>query len=99
MAYISELAPGVDDSEVLALAVAEGRLLLTFDRDFGRLIFREGKAPPAGVIYLRFAVHEPVQPADRVLRLIEQASEILEGRYVVVGGEAVRIRPLPESKR
>ena len=35
-------APGSSDVDVLAIAEAENRILLTFDRDFGELAFRAG---------------------------------------------------------
>jgi len=41
--------PGLPDEEVLATAVAERRILITNDRDFGDLIFRQHH-PHAGVI-------------------------------------------------
>lgn len=33
-------APGADDMEVAEWATRESRLLITFDRDFGELVFR-----------------------------------------------------------
>ena len=44
--------PGLVDADVLAIARAEGRILITDDRDFGDLVFRHGH-PHAGVIDLR----------------------------------------------
>ena len=38
VAYGSEDAPGAKDYEVLAGAVDEKRIILTFDRDYGELI-------------------------------------------------------------
>lgn len=35
VASIAETNPGLPDAEVLAIASAEGRTLLTFDKDFG----------------------------------------------------------------
>lgn len=34
--------PGISDKEIVVLANQENRLILTFDRDFGHLIFKEG---------------------------------------------------------
>lgn len=44
---------GITDQEVMQIAMREGRTIVTFDRDYGELIFRRGYRPPAGVIYLR----------------------------------------------
>ena len=38
------------DREVLARAGAEGRVLVTFDRDFGTLAFKRGVSAPAGIV-------------------------------------------------
>ncbi len=37
-----EVAQGADDEEVMRLARREGRILLTEDKDFGRLAYAEG---------------------------------------------------------
>lgn len=58
------------DDEVLALAVREGRTLITQDRDFGELVFRRGY-PHAGIIYLR------VQPLDIHL-LLARMDDLLQ---------------------
>jgi predicted nuclease of predicted toxin-antitoxin system len=47
--YIAEVAPRASDAEVLRLARDEARLLLTDDKDFGDLVFRQNW-PVAGVV-------------------------------------------------
>lgn len=37
--YVAEMSPGIMDEEVLVLARDENTLLLTADKDFGKLIF------------------------------------------------------------
>ena len=46
------IAPGIEDSEVLDLSVSKDSILITSDKDFGELIFKEGQSS-AGVIFLR----------------------------------------------
>lgn len=36
---ITEESPGISDDRILARAVAEERIILTFDRDYGELIY------------------------------------------------------------
>jgi predicted nuclease of predicted toxin-antitoxin system len=38
---VTELSPGLKDREVLDLAGREGRIIATFDKDFGELVVRE----------------------------------------------------------
>jgi len=51
-----DYAASIPDVQVLALARAEQRTLITNDRDFGELRFLHGH-PPAGVLYLRLGTH------------------------------------------
>jgi predicted nuclease of predicted toxin-antitoxin system len=46
VAWVRTAAPGMVDPDVLAWAVREGRILLTFDKDFGELARASG-LPPA----------------------------------------------------
>src|SRR6266478_3220435 len=39
--YCAEISPGAQDTEWLAVAYSEGRLILTSDKDFGELVFRD----------------------------------------------------------
>jgi predicted nuclease of predicted toxin-antitoxin system len=41
--YVAEQEPGITDDDVLNLANQGNSLLLTADKDFGELIFRQGK--------------------------------------------------------
>ncbi len=50
---IAESHSGVDDTVVLALAREQDRSLVTFDRDYGELLFAKSHAPPPAVILLR----------------------------------------------
>jgi predicted nuclease of predicted toxin-antitoxin system len=45
-----ELAPGTPDPEVLSHARQHGQILITFDRDFGELVYHRGSAVPPGII-------------------------------------------------
>jgi predicted nuclease of predicted toxin-antitoxin system len=95
VASMSEDAPGSKDADVLLRAVREARILLTFDRDYGELIYRLGLAAPAGVVYLRLIPSTPEEPAEQLLRLMAVPGLSLEGRFTVVERGQVRQRPLP----
>ena len=52
VAAVAEGKGGLTDPEVLALAVTELRWIVTFDRDYGELIFaRVLAAPPAVILF------------------------------------------------
>ncbi|MEO8769829.1 MAG: DUF5615 family PIN-like protein [Ferruginibacter sp.] len=54
--------PGIKDSEIMSIAIKEERTIVTFDRDYGELIFRHNYKPEKGVIYLRLDEYEPHEP-------------------------------------
>jgi predicted nuclease of predicted toxin-antitoxin system len=87
--------PGATDVTVLSVARSEGRLLLTFDKGFGELIYRAGEAPPPAVVYLRFVPASPAEAATVFLGLVDLAEIDLNGRFTVVTRSQVRQRPLP----
>ncbi|MCX7839148.1 MAG: DUF5615 family PIN-like protein, partial [Anaerolineae bacterium] len=39
--YVAEMKPGISDDSVLALANQEPAILLTADKDFGEMVFRQ----------------------------------------------------------
>ncbi len=53
VASTAEESPGASDETVLQRAIAENRIVLTFDKDFGELAFRRGLPASCGVILLR----------------------------------------------
>lgn len=59
LCWIAESSPGADDEAVLVQSIAEGRVLLTFDKDFGKLAFRLGRQASCGIILLRPRLRSP----------------------------------------
>ena len=92
---VAEIMPGASDVAILELARSESRLLVTFDRDFGELIYRRGQSVPPGVVYLRFIPHNPDEPATVLRSLLAHSAIELERRFTVVSRDQVRQRPLP----
>lgn len=89
--YIAEKDAGISDYEVLDLANREESLLLTADKDFGELVFRQRKIT-CGVLLIRLAGLTPERKAEIVVGTInEHVSELLNAFSVVTIG-AIRIR-------
>ncbi|MCU0542381.1 MAG: DUF5615 family PIN-like protein [Oscillatoriaceae cyanobacterium Prado104] len=95
VASVSEDAPGIEDADVLARAADEQLVILTFDRDYGELIYRLRMRSPRGVIYLRFRPHTPEEPASVLLNLLQMEGLQFEERFTVVDRDRIRQRPLP----
>ena len=60
LAWIKELSPSADDDTVLATSLAERRVFVTFDKDFGEMAFRHGKTATCGVVLLRPRLRHPI---------------------------------------
>jgi predicted nuclease of predicted toxin-antitoxin system len=89
---VEQLPPGTADRIILDRARTEQRVLVTFDRDFGELIFRAGEAAPAGLLYLRFEPASPTEAADVLQSLFAHAEIQIEGFLTVVDRDRVRQR-------
>lgn len=89
-----ELAPGTPDPEVLSHARRHGQILITFDRDFGELVYHRGSAVPAGIVYLRLSPADPEEAGRVLLALFALEDLLLEGRFTVVDTDRIRQRPL-----
>jgi predicted nuclease of predicted toxin-antitoxin system len=85
--------PGAPDDGVVALAVAEARVLITEDKDFGELAFQQG-LHPAGVIRLALPRELPAEKAQRLVETLHAHVGLVQGNMLVVEPARVRSRPL-----
>jgi predicted nuclease of predicted toxin-antitoxin system len=83
---------GILDSEVIAYAISEDRTILTFDRDYGELIFKKGFRPQAGVIYLRWENFQPNEPGEYLIELFKSKEIHFESTLTVIGLDHIRQR-------
>ena len=95
--WIREAAPGSSDTAVLARAREENRLLITFDKDFGELVFRRGAKASLGIVLFRIAQPSAAVIATRVA-VILASREDWAGNFSVVEEFAVRMRALPDEQ-
>ena len=94
--WIHEITPGINDVLVLARATTEGCTLITFDKDFGELVFRLGLNAPSGIILIRILTPPPV--VGQTITSILDSQMDWTGHFSVIRDENdIRIRPLPNS--
>lgn len=62
--------PSILDSEVMLIAIKEERAILTFDRDYGELIFKHNYKPENGVFYFRLEEFEPIEPGQIIEKIL-----------------------------
>ncbi len=84
--------PSIMDSEIMNIAINEGRTILTFDRDYGELIFRYNYKPEKGVIYLRLAEYKPHEPGLIVEGILTDIDIDLTRALTVIDKTGIRQR-------
>lgn len=92
--WVAEVAPGVSDRRVMEMAAAEGRHILTADKDFGELVYHSGSLVQVpGVILLR--PHWQDLRADvGVEGLVAVLANHKRGHFTVIERDRVRVRPM-----
>jgi predicted nuclease of predicted toxin-antitoxin system len=61
---------GITDKQVIEFAEKEQRTIITFDKDYGELIFKYGNKPSQGVIYLRLEEYGPAEPGKIIENIV-----------------------------
>ena len=92
---IRETSPGISDADVLALAVNHALVLVTFDRDYGELIYRQKLEPPVSIIYFRTLPVNPLEISETVISLLQEP-ESVNGAMLVVTHQGIRRRYFPK---
>ncbi len=62
--------PGISDELVMNIAIEEGRTIVTYDSDYGELIFKYGYKPNAGVIFIRQQPSDPLETAGIIEKIL-----------------------------
>lgn len=96
VAWIRTDSPGAADEAVLARAIAEDRVLLTFDKDFGELAFRHGLPATCGIILLRITAASSREAAEKVTTALAGRTD-WSGHFAVIDDRRIRMRVLPSQ--
>ncbi len=88
---VSESMPQAIDADILQRAITEERIVITNDKDFGDMVFRD-RCAHKGVVLLRLS-DDLVETRLRVLAaVLAEHVEKLAGHFVVATEENIRIR-------
>jgi predicted nuclease of predicted toxin-antitoxin system len=91
--HIGIIDPSITDEEVMKLAIEQKRVIITFDRDYSILVFKDGYRPP-GVIYLRLQEYVPAYPGEFIHHLIDSGEYEFEGQFTVAKENNIRQRKI-----
>ncbi|MBI3467743.1 MAG: DUF5615 family PIN-like protein [Planctomycetes bacterium] len=88
---VADLMPQADDADILAKASQEDRIIVTNDKDFGKLVFHSGQAH-AGAILLRLRDESAANRVRVLQRVLQQCGEALAHCFVVAREGQIRVR-------
>ena len=91
---VSESFSGAEDEAIIGLAVREERILITEDKDFGRLVYPRLRES-SGVILIRYPANARRAMPQTILNLISEKQDRLARSLVVVSPGLIRITQGP----
>jgi predicted nuclease of predicted toxin-antitoxin system len=89
---IQEDASGIEDQEVMQIALDLNLIILTFDSDYGELIFKYAKDNPPSVVFFREKGNNPAFAASSLISLLANADISLSGAFTVIEPNNIRQR-------
>ncbi len=89
---VAEITPSIPDEIVFTQANQRGDLLITADKDFGEIVFRQRQVT-AGVVLIRLAGLSPETKARIVSATIRDHETEMPGAFTVISAGMIRIRP------
>ena len=94
--WISDDMSSVDDIAVLRAANAERRIIVSEDRDFGELVYRDQHAT-VGIVSVRYSEFGllPEDMGAYVAQKVRELGDTLIGQFTVIEPGRERPRPLP----
>lgn len=94
VSWVSDSIPSVNDEAVLDAARKENRIVITYDSDYGEMIYGRKLARPLGVIYLRLRSNDEAEPAEILLKYLKTDAGFFENRFSVVTENGIRYKTL-----
>ena len=91
--WVRTAAPGSSDAAVLAWAIREKRILITFDKDFGELARASGSAADFGIVLVRMPMPTPDEVGQQLAHRLTSRNDWV-GHFSVIERARIRMRPL-----
>ena len=88
---VAELAPGASDDKVIELANKKKAILITADKDFGELIYRQRKLT-CGIILVRLHGLTSKRKIEIIANTLNKHKDKLLGSFTVIEPTQIRIR-------
>ncbi len=85
---------GKPDLFLLEEAIRNEEIILTFDKDFGELVFKSFVKNCRGIVLFRIENFFPGDPAYLLLSLLKNKQLQLENYFTVIDEDKIRQRPI-----
>lgn len=95
VSWVREIAPGMKDEPILAWAVRERRVLLTFDKDFGELAWRKGLPADCGIVLFRLPMPDAASVGKNLAARLAERSD-WSGHFSVIEPGRIRMRTIAQ---
>lgn len=91
--YIAEQAPSETDASILNQGHQQQRIIITEDRDFCELVYRDVQ-PTYGIVLVRIAAFHRAKKADQITTLVNEYRDELSGAMTTVKLRSIKVRPI-----
>lgn len=88
-------APGMPDAEIFQWAVRESRVIVTFDKDFGKIAHNVDISGSCGIILFRIVPPLAADESPLLAELIGRRSD-WSGCFAVIERDRIRKKPMSE---
>lgn len=88
---VRDIDPCAKDSEILDIAVNEGRMVITMDKDFGELVHKLSMQH-SGVLILRMEDARGMEKAEVVGKILAEYESEINGKFCIYQDERLRVR-------
>ncbi len=95
---VTEEFAGSSDEKILELSSRNKWVIITFDKDFGELIYKQKSNKPYGIILMRVTPKSPEYILQLLKWLLLQTNISFEVNFVVLNKDKVRVIKMDDSK-
>jgi len=88
---VRDIDPRMEDAEIIRIAVAESRMVITLDKDFGELVYHCSMRH-SGVLLLRLEDETGAEKLRVVRHIMENYSSQIKDCFCVFQNDRLRIR-------
>ena len=93
---VRDIDPGMEDEEIIRIAVSEDRMIITMDKDFGELVYH-CSLKHSGVLLLRLEDETQSEKVRILKHILDNYSTYLKGCFCVFQNDRLRIRRTKQS--